>query len=263
MTENCHSESALPTTGRFAFCPIMDFKSAKKLLIKTKVDYEKIAQGFDETRAGAKHFKEDLKQLISEIKPGESVLDLGSGNGRLYELLVDRGISYLGIDNCEPLIEKARQRFSAAKFLVGDALDLSFLGQEKFDRVYAIALLNHIPGKELRLKVLKNIREVLKPNGLLILTTWNLYQPRYWGKIIKYSILKIIGRVDLDWGDVLVPWHTREEIIYRYYHVFTKKEISRLIDQANFKESKIYYLKNGWRSNWLAGSNLVARAKKI
>jgi SAM-dependent methyltransferase len=246
----------------------MNIEVAKKLLEKTKKDYEKIAIGFDETRGHTPHFRSDLEQLVGYVSEGNKVLELGSGNGRLYELLKDKKIDYLGIDNCAPLILKAKAHFPAAKFLVGDVLDLSFLKNvipsivEGFDVVFAIALLHHIPSKELRLKSLENIKNFLKPKGLFIMSNWNLYQPKYISKIIKYAGLVATKKIILDWGDILVPWHTREKVIYRYYHAFTRKEISSLIEEAGFTIVDLYYVREGKRVNWLGGANLVAIARK-
>ena len=92
----------------------MNIEVAKKLLEKTKNDYEKIAIGFNETRGRAPHFRSDLEQLVGYVSEGNKVLDLGSGNGRLYELLKDKKIDYLGIDNCASLVLKAKAHFPAA-----------------------------------------------------------------------------------------------------------------------------------------------------
>src|SRR3990167_5246208 len=129
----------------------MDIETAKKILAKTKSDYEKIVVGFDATRTNSPHFEADLGHLVEFAEAGEKVLDLGAGNGRLYELLKDKKVDYLGIDNCAPLVEKAKTRFPGANFQIGEATDLSSLGEETFDLVFAIALLHHIPSKELRL----------------------------------------------------------------------------------------------------------------
>jgi SAM-dependent methyltransferase len=241
----------------------MNTEIAKKLLEKTKKDYEKIVVGFDETRLHCPHFKADLEQLVSYAALGSKVLDVGCGNGRLFELLQDKKVDYCGFDNCAPLIERAKTHFPAAKFLIGDALDLTFLGEERFDIVFSVAVLHHIPSRELRLQALKNINKVLNPKSLLVMTNWNLYQPKYLPLMIKYASLRAARKIILDNGDLLLPWQTKEKIIYRYYHAFTKRELEDLLAETGFELLDFYYVKNGKRTNWIGGANLVTIARRI
>jgi SAM-dependent methyltransferase len=73
---------------------------------------------------------------------GARVLDVGCGFGDFLAFLNDRGVepSYTGLDICEPMVERCRERFprGAARFLVGDALD--FEPGEPFDYVVASGL---------------------------------------------------------------------------------------------------------------------------
>ena len=55
------------------------------------------------------------------------------------------------------------------KFIEGDILNLPFL-EQKFDSVWAIAALHMIPSKELRKRAVGEIKRVLKPGGLMVLT---------------------------------------------------------------------------------------------
>jgi len=160
------------------------------------------------------------------------------------------------------LIAKAREKFPDARFLVGDALDLGFLANEKFSKVFLVATLQHIPSRELRQKVLENIRETLVTDGTLVMTNWNLYQPKYLPQIIKFSSLRAARRMKIDRGDVFMPWRTKEEVVQRYYHAFTSSETRELLLDAGFKVIDLYYVKDGQRTNWIHGANLVAIARK-
>lgn len=215
----------------------MDENYAKFLLKKTKEDYNLIAQDFSSKR---KEVWEELRFLFEDLKKGERVLDLGCGNGRWFKIFKEKEVEYIGIDNSEKLIEIARTLFPKATFIVADALKIPFQ-ENYFDKVYAIALLHHIPSERYRLLVLKEIKRVLKPRGKLILTVWKICQWKERYLFLKYTILKLFGKSKLDWGDVFERWGKKTE---RYYHFFSKRELKKLIEKAGFKVLKLGIVKN-------------------
>lgn len=241
----------------------MKIETAQKILEKTKQDYEQLAEEFSDTRI---NLWPELQELAKYIKGGDKILDLGCGNGRLFELLKNRPVEYAGVDSCQKLIELARIQYPVSsienpKFVVADATDLPFKGNE-LDVIFAIALLHHIPSEELRLKVLKNCYRVLRHGGLLILTVWNLWQPKL---LWRYKIWPMIfgwRPKKLNWKDVFIPWKAHGGTVYRYYHAFCKNELKNLIQRANFEIIDSYYVRKGQKVNWLNGFNLIVIAKK-
>lgn len=207
------------------------------MLNKTKENYNLISQDFSSKR---QEIWEELKFLFEDLKKGEKILDLGCGNGRWFKIFKEKKVDYIGVDNSEKLIEIARLSFPEANFLVASALELPF-EENYFDKVFAIALLHHIPSKEYRLKVLGEIKRILKLKGRLILTVWKACQKKEKLLLFKYTILKILGKSKLDWRDVLLPWGKEVE---RYYHFFTKKELENLVKKAGFKILKSGVAKN-------------------
>jgi ubiquinone/menaquinone biosynthesis C-methylase UbiE len=201
---------------------------AEYLLKKTKKDYDLIAGEFSQTRG---FLWEELKKFKDLIKDGEKVLDLGCGNGRLLKILQDKKIEYIGVDSSRKLIEIAKEKHPNFQFLVADALSLPFL-ENSFDKVFSISVFHHIPSEELRLQFLKEIKRILKPKGILILTVWNLWQKRYFLLILKFTLLKLFFRSKLDFKDIFIPWGKK---IDRYFHCFTKSEIESLIKKVNLK----------------------------
>ncbi len=165
---------------------------------------------------------QDLEFIKKYISNGDKVLDLGCGNGRLIDLLKDLDIKYVGIDSSEKLISLAKQKYPKHEFLKANALKLPFK-DNSFDKIISIAVLHHIPSRELRLKFLKEIKRVLKPNGKLVLTIWNLWQPMFFKYHWKYFILKITGKSKLDFFDIFYPWkdQDRNVIVERYIHCCT------------------------------------------
>lgn len=240
----------------------MDLEYAEYLLQKTKKDYLKLAKRFSETRISS--WKEIDLLVKKYVKKGDKILDVGCGNGRLYQSLQDLGVEYVGIDNCKELIFEARKKYKKAEFKIMDLLKL-FFPKEKFDVVFLIAVFHHIPSDKLRQKALKNIFEVLKKGGILILTCWNLFQKKYIGYIQKTNQLKILSKTKLDFNDALIPWKDNKGkvITERYCHAFTISELERLLRNTGFKIKEIFYTRYGQRSNAFKGFNLCAVAQKV
>ena len=158
-------------------------------------------------------------------------MDLGCGNGRFYEFFKDKNIEYIGVDNSEKLIGLANKKYPGIKFQTADALNLPF-PNDYFDKIYSIAVLHHIPSKEIRLQFLKEAKRVLKKGGILIATVWKFHAKKQILLFLKYTILKLIGKSKLDFKDIFEPWGNKAE---RYYHWFSKRELVKLTREAGFK----------------------------
>jgi len=245
----------------------MKLEIAKQILEKNKEDWEYLTDEFAVSRASN---WPEIKPLIKYVKSGDKILDLGCGNGRLFILFQDADVEYIGIDSCENLIEFAKKQFNnpsaesrrQPQFIVSSALNLPFK-HEEFDVIFSIAVLHHIPSELFRERVLAECYRVLKPGGYLILTTWNLRQPKLLSKYKIWSVLFGWRPKGLDWRDVLIPWKARKGTIYRYYHIFTFKEFKKLVKNNGFKIVDSYYTsRTGKRSNLFTGHNLAIIAQK-
>jgi len=214
----------------------MNLDYARQLINKTKEDYNNIFASFSESR---RELWPELKELEKYAEDSKTVLDVGCGNGRLLELFRDKKINYFGVDISEKLIEKAKEKYGN-KFRVADILSLPF-SDNYFDSVWSIAVLHHIPSRELRLKAVNEARRVLKEGGRLIMTCWNLYQPRYLKLLFKFLLRKVFWGSKLDIGDAFVPWKNTK--IDRYYHAFTRNELKKLFESAGLKVEELRFLK--------------------
>jgi 2-polyprenyl-3-methyl-5-hydroxy-6-metoxy-1,4-benzoquinol methylase len=242
----------------------MNDKRAKKILQEVKKSYLDVALRFSETRKKANWGETDI--FAKYVKEGDMVLDLGCGNGRLYGFLKDRSIDYTGIDNSEELINLAKDEWGESekhRFLFNDILD--FKDAKKYDVIFLVAVLHHIPGKKLRSEVVSKIGKYLKEDGVLIMTNWNLFQEKYIFYIIKNIFLKIILKSKLDFLDALIPWKnfkTREVDARRYVHAFTLGELESLVKDNNLKIIENFYSNRGNKTHFWNAWNLVTIAKK-
>jgi len=209
----------------------MDSLLAKQILNDNKKLWNNIATDFSHTR---NYVWEYIRNLTDYAKPGMKILDLGCGNGRLYEIFKDKNIDYIGIDISEKLIRLAQTKYPETQFLVGDGLDLPFK-DNSFDVVYSIAVFHHIPSQALRIQFLKEAKRVLKKDGKIILTVWNLWQRKYFKLLVKSSLLKLVNKSKLDWRDLYIPWQNQYQ---RFHHAFTKRELKKLFIKAGFEIEK-------------------------
>jgi SAM-dependent methyltransferase len=120
-----------------------------------------------------RHLTDKILKLVDV--PGGRALDVGCGAGRLATALGRRGFQVDGVDVEERVVEQAGQLAAAAgvgaRFFVADftKADTRF-ADEKYDLVVCSEVLEHVEGWR---DVVANIARVLKPGGLLVLTTPN------------------------------------------------------------------------------------------
>lgn len=203
------------------------------ILKKVRTDYTQIAKEFDKARDREwPEFSFFLKYLKKQNTKKESVrlLDCGCGNGRLAQFLQSESIDYTGVDNNRSLLAIAKKKNLRSLFRYADILKLPFPA-DSFDTVWCIAVLHHIPTKTLRLKAVKEMRRVLKKNGLLVLTVWNLWQPKYRKYINQKNHVAYI------------PWGPAKKI-QRYYYAFKEKELRALLRESGFSRLKKVVVKS-------------------
>jgi SAM-dependent methyltransferase len=114
--------------------------------------------------AGMRRFARD----ILRARPGDRVLDLGCGPGRLCAHLP--GAEYTGVDIDEAYLAQARSRYAAsgARFEHWDLSgDCPPLRAQTFDLIVACGLLHHLPDPQAR-GVFRFGGERLRPGGRLV-----------------------------------------------------------------------------------------------
>jgi SAM-dependent methyltransferase len=214
---------------------------AEKLKQLVKDNYRLIADDFNTTRQ--KTFWPELPKILTAVKDGSKLIDVGCGNGRLIEYLKDKRIDYLGVDNSPELLALAQGNYPDKRFVLSDILDLDNNVVGQFDYTLAIAVLHHLPGEASRLQSLEQLRKVTVPAGKIILSVWKIWPDRrYRNIILKHHFRKLVGLNHLDWGDLVFPWKNKQGQPYsdRYYHVFTLSSFKRILTKAGFKTFTVY-----------------------
>jgi len=221
----------------------MDTQTQKNLLNIVKRNYEEIAEHYNETRK--KHLWPGLLKLTKGVKNDSKILDVGCGNGRLLEAFKDKNVEYLGVDSSEKFVRLAKSEIRNPKSEIrnGNILELGDIAEVNFDYVFCIAVLHHIPGKDLRIKALRQLKNKVNNEGKIIITVWNLWgQKKFRKLILRFALLKLIKKNQMDIGDILFDWKNSagEIVSRRYYHAFTKYQLKKIAKKAGLKIEKIY-----------------------
>jgi len=228
----------------------------EKILKETRSNYNTISQDWSRTR---QNLWAGLADFLPYLKSGDKILDVGCGNGRLIKLFQDFDIDYTGIDNSEELLKIAKKDFSSQKFIFGDILNLPVL-DNSVDAVFCIAVLHHIPSKKLRRQAVKELYRVVRPGGLIFMTNWHYSSMKLSNLATKFTLAKISGKSELDFGDIFIDWGVGGT--KRYVHLFTKFGIKKMFKSAGFKIIENYsseYSKRGFRNVVTIAKNKITK----
>ena len=111
--------------------------------------------------------------------------------------------------------------------------------------------MHHLPSRDYREKIIKELNRVIKPGGIIVVTVWNIWRNKYRKNVYKNWFQKIIGKSQLDWNDCLIPFRDGNGLVFeRYHHAFTRRELKKIFQRAGFKNVRV---KNIGRNIFLIG----------
>lgn len=153
-----------------------------------------------------------LDNLIDYNTSTVRMLDFGCGVSRIYNAL-DPKCMYYGVDISETYLKMARDRYPGAHLILLKTQELPFLSNY-FDLVIAYSVLTHIPPDNQCELIMSELYRVLKPNGILLVSTfintqnpspnWVVYTEDFWSatvsrigfKIHKLTMVREDGRCE-------------------------------------------------------------------
>lgn len=163
-------------------------------------------------------FRKELEAMAQRWQRGK-LLNVGCGHGADFLPFKD-GFELYGADFSGEMLKYAQKYAEKYRFRVelaqADVRKLPF-PDDTFDWAIAVATYHHLKLDE-QPEALRELRRVLKPGGEAFITVWNWHQPRFWTR----------GK------EVMVPWRTKEQTIYRYYYLFSYGELEKLVKQTGF-----------------------------
>ncbi len=220
----------------------------RQLLALNAHFYQTVGVEFDESRAG---LPAGLRALIEHLPraagPGPlRLLDVGCGNGRLARAVDEAGIpcAYLGLDHDAGLLAAAALRDAGLATVTCRFGQVDLAGPDwvhaalsptgeppLFDAVVCLAVLHHLPGYALRLRVVREMAALLRPGGRLLFSTWQfLASRRLSRRLVAWQAIGV-DPAGIESGDALLPW-TQGGYALRYCHQLDPAEVATLAADA-------------------------------
>jgi ubiquinone/menaquinone biosynthesis C-methylase UbiE len=141
-----------------------------------------------------------VRALLGHITVDQFILDVGSGNGRLYRSLALPNTRTVGIDLAFNMCRLGRE--NGMDCVQGDALALPFCS-DTFDVVISIEMVQCVDDLG---SLLSELTRVTKPGGRIVLSTVNRWS---WVMFIARAARAVLPRAD---GTAIVP-RGREQLL--------------------------------------------------
>ncbi|RKP46250.1 class I SAM-dependent methyltransferase [Pararobbsia silviterrae] len=138
-------------------------------------------------------------EWVAKHCTGAPVLDIGVGAGRTVGLMRAISTDYVGVDYTPGLLDRARARFPDADLRNMDARDMSSLPSDHF--ALAMFSYNGIDSVDYedRVRILSEMRRVVRPGGYLLFSSHNRHGPGYGERIWKLMPRFTPNPVRLGW----------------------------------------------------------------
>ncbi len=110
---------------------------------------------------------------------GQTVLDLGCGEGRYSLFMAKKGCDVVAIDRSSEGIEKLKKQAGHQGLSISaEVIDIEdFIFEEnQFDIIIAATVLDHL-SDELRLRTINGIKKALKPGGTIYINVFTVNDP--------------------------------------------------------------------------------------
>jgi ubiquinone/menaquinone biosynthesis C-methylase UbiE len=198
-----------------------------------------------------------------KLKKGDRILDVGCGDGYYLHLLSNIGtpLKLAGTDFDKAGLTKARQNLGKNIPLYhADLMKRLPFKTNTFDKIVMSEVAEHLPND---IRGLKEVRRVLKPDGILALTVPNHNYPLFWDPI-NWLLEHFLG-THISSGFFAGLWNQHERL-------YTPEEIKEVVEKAGFKVNTIkpltfwclpfnHYIVN-LVARFLAHGNLSSKDKK-
>jgi SAM-dependent methyltransferase len=195
--------------------------------IQVQKFYNKFYKSFDASRV---RIWKGLREFITSIQPGCTILEAGCGNGKNLGYLQKLGFKALGFDFSEELLKICQKKEFDVKY--GDIRKIPFK-DDSVDNIICIAVLHHLDKEKDRVQAVNEMIRTCKPGGRILVTVWAVEQ-------------ETEEKRNFQFGDNMVKY----EDDFRYYYIYDEPHIKKFVSKFNV-EGKTTVEKFFWeKGNW-------------
>ena len=183
---------------------------------------------------------ESEKIMIKKyFNPESRILDIGCGAGRTTIGLYELGYHLIeGLDLSEAMIVQAKRISKELNyditFSVGDAAFLDYDDETFEAALFSFNGIMQIPGRENRIKVLKEIKRILKPKGYFLFSTHDRDGSKeyksFWKEEKRRWALHLQDGSLHEFGDKIIKNEERDVFL----HFPTREEVISSLEEAGF-----------------------------
>lgn len=126
-----------------------------------------------------------LSGLGVQIEPGDTVLEIGCGVGRITRVLAGRAREVIALDVSDEMLARARANLADAsgnvRWLLGDGVSLEGIADGSVDKCVSIVVFQHFPSPEVAFGYVRELGRVLRAGGWAALQVSNdpsVHRPR-------------------------------------------------------------------------------------
>ena len=164
------------------------------------------------------YLKSQITAHFGAIK-GLNILDIGCGGGLVCEPLTRLGATMTGIDGDAQAIETAKNHAAGNRlninYLCGDAQNL-IQKKQRYDVVLGLEVIEHVNDPDIFIDMMTKL---IKPNGLLILSTLNRTPKSYaLGIVMAEYVLRWVPRGTHSWQKFVKPSELNRMLRRRNWH---------------------------------------------
>ncbi|MGQ8364448.1 class I SAM-dependent methyltransferase [Glaciecola sp. 1036] len=128
--------------------------------------YDQLTPLFNSSDFNRSYGIEQHKRALKFVKNPASAFDVGCGcSGRIFDLLIEHGLTAKGIDVSEQMVALAKERHPTIDIICGDICEYSFT--EQYDFITAWDSIWHIPLASQQ-AVMDKLVNALAPAGVLL-----------------------------------------------------------------------------------------------
>jgi 2-polyprenyl-6-hydroxyphenyl methylase/3-demethylubiquinone-9 3-methyltransferase len=159
-----------------------------------------------------------------KTETASAILDAGCGSGEFLKFFVSQGFRTVGLDISLSALERARRRTPESPVAMASLDEALCFKSSSFDLVWFTEVLEHLMDTS---QALTEIHRILKPEGLLVLTT------PYHGFIKNLAI-------------TIVDFDKHFDVAGPHIRFFTKKSLSASLKRAGFDLLHFEGFGRGW-----------------